>query len=458
MTCSQLDAYRLMHDGAVALAQVEAAGIRVDVDYLEETKQRIEKEIREIKLELQKDNIYRLQVRRFGEKTNLTSRIQLADVLTKDLGLELPKTEHETSDRLKTDQTALEALDLPYCRLFLEHEKLNKLLGTYILGLQREVCDGFLHSFFNLHTVTSFRGSSDSINFQNIPVRNERVSKEIRSAFIPRDGHVLVEIDYAALEFRVAACFWKDPAMIEYASDPTKDIHRDCAAEIYKIPKQLVSKQSRYCAKNMFVFPELYGDFYISCARACWEAIDHHKLKAGEVDMLSHLRSKGITLLGELDTKKPPMPQSFEGHMKKVERTFYEWFPVLKERRDSFWNEYRKNGYFDLMTGFRINGIWRRNFVLNAIIQGPAFHLLLWSLIQLVKWTKKNRTKTRIVGQIHDCILADVHRSELEAYIEQAKKVMTQMVRSHYDWVVTPLEVEVEVAEDNWHNKKRINA
>src|SRR5690606_20675796 len=101
--------------------------------------------------------------------------------------------------------------------------------------------------------------SSDSPNFQNLPIRNPKMAKIIRSAFIPRsDRHVLVEIDYSGIEVRVAACYHKDPVMIEYINDPTKDMHRDMAAQCYLAPPEQVSKQMRYCGKNMYVFPQFY--------------------------------------------------------------------------------------------------------------------------------------------------------------------------------------------------------
>jgi len=375
-----------------------------------------------------------------------------------DKGIKLSYTEASKEDkgneRHKMDTTALEALNLDYCKDFLQLEKLNKLSGTYLEGVAREVVDGFLHVGFNLHLAKTFRSSSSEPNFQNIPIRNPEVAKLIRSAFIPRDGHVLVEIDYAALEFRIASCFWKDPAMVDYASDPKKDIHRDCAAEIFKTKPLEVSKNARYCAKNQFVFPELYGDFYMPCAKANWESIDTLELKVGDVPMRDHLRKQGITKLGLCSTEERPVPNTFEWHLKNVEKTFYEWFPVLKQKRDDFWKQYLKTGQFELMTGFVIQGVNKRNFVLNAIIQGPAFHLLLWSVIQLVKTLKRRKMKSLVIGQIHDSLLVDCPRNELQDVINLAEQTMTKDTRSNFDWIITPLDIEVEASEVNWYEKK----
>lgn len=459
---TQLDAYNLMHDGAIALAQVEANGIRIDVDYLERTQVEVKEQIRELRRQLQSHEVYKLQLKRFGQKTNLTSRPQLAKVLTKDMGLKLGLTERSQQNedgpnRYKMDNTALDSLDLDYCRMFIRMEKLNKLSGTYLNGVAKEVVDGWLRPVENLHLAKSYRSSIDSPSFQNIPIRDPVVAKYIRSGFIPRgDDYVLLEIDYGSHEFRMGACHYEDPAMVAYASDPTKDIHRDCAAQIYKIKTSEVSKHARYCAKNKFVFPELYGDFYIACAQNCWEGIDGLKLMAGDMPMKDHLKQQGITKLGRCDSNERPDPNTFEWHMKNFEHTFYQWFPVLKEGRDRLWNDYKKNGFIQLLTGFVISGVWKRNFILNVVIQGPSFHLLLWSLIQLVKRERRYKTKSKVIGQIHDSIIMDVHRSELDDTLVAAKDIMTVQTKNHFPWVITPLEIEAEVAETNWFEKKAI--
>ena len=140
--------------------------------------------------------------------------------------------------------------------------------------------------------------------------------------------------------------------------------------------------------------------------------------------------------------------------MEGVEQRFQDRFPQWRDRKEDWWKRYLKTGRFRLLTGFEIEGVYSRNNLYNYPIQGPAFHILLWSLIRLVKWTRKRKTK--IVGQIHDSIVADVHLDELDEYLEEAKRVMTVDVRNHWKWIVTPLEIEAEVAEDNWFNKRSV--
>ena len=303
--------------------------------------------------------------------------------------------------------------------------------------------DGYLHAMFNLHLTRTRRSSSDSPNFQNIPIRDARMGKVIRSCFVPRPGHVLVEIDYGALEFRICACFWRDKAMVAYASDPSLDVHRDMAAECFGVPVEEVTKQARFHAKNGFVFPTLYGSYHKNTSQSLWASMEQFNLT----------NVSGVPLkkcLAEIGVRKA----NYQSHVQKVEKRFQKRFPEWTKRKESWWQQYLKTGRFRLMTGFVAEGAFTRNDLMNYPIQGPAFHILLWSLIRLVKWTRGKKTK--IVGQIHDSIVADVHRSELDHYLEEAKRVMTVDVREAWDWIVTPLEIEVEVAEDNWYNKKAI--
>jgi DNA polymerase-1 len=433
------DAYSLFHDGALALARVEAAGMRIDVKRLDAMIERAGIRIKELAEELKESAEWEVWKKRFRSKASLGSRTQLGVVLFEELGCKVGT--RTASGRAQVNEEQLEKLDVPFVHKYLQAEKMKKLQGTYLKGIWREVVDGFIHPSFNLHLARTYRSSSDSPNFQNIPIRDPKIGKVIRSCFIPRDGHVLVEIDYGALEFRVCACFWRDKAMVAYASDPALDVHRDMASECYAIPIEEVSKQARFFAKNNFVFPTLYGSYYKNTSQHLWAVMDTHQLVTNSGQPLEEcLKANSIT------------KRNYEEHIQGVERKFQGRFPEWTQRKEVWWKKYLKSGEFRLMTGFLVEGAYSRNNLMNYPIQGPAFHILLWSLIQLVKWTAGKRTK--IVGQIHDSIVADVHRDELDEYLAAAKQVMTVDVRKHWDWIVTPLEIEAEVAEDNWFNKK----
>ena len=328
------------------------------------------------------------------------------------------------------------------------------MASTYLRGLQREVIDGFVHPFFNLHTVRTYRSSSDSPNFQNIPVRDPEAGRLIRRAFVPRKGRVLVDVDYVGIEIRVAACYHTHPAMIRYIEDPALDLHRDMAAKCYKLPVAKVDKAIRYYGKNQFVFPQFYGDFYIDCARGLWEAAA--KLKFGGGTLMDHLRSIGFRRLGALDPQRDPLPGSFEEHIQRVEKHFWqEMFPVYFRWKQAWVDRYRRTGYIDMLTGFRCWGPMKRNEAINYAIQGSAFHCLLWALIRIVlRELRRHKMRSLIVGQIHDSLVGDVPEDELEDFCSLVRDVMVDKLRAAWEWIIVPLEVEIACSDESWANMK----
>ncbi len=449
------DALQLFHEGSLALARVEQNGMRIDVPKLDRTIEKTAARIKHLTERLKQDEAWKGWKRWYGDKASLGSRVQLGVVIHDELGYKVGKT--TKTGRAQVDEASLGEIDLPFVRQYLKVEKLKKLLSTYLKGVRREVVDGYLHPVFNLHLVQTYRSSSDSPNFQNIPVRDKLVSRLIRSCFIPREGHVLVEVDYSQLEWNIAACFWRDKEMVRFASDQTTDIHRDMASECYMVPTDQVTKDVRFYAKNQFVFPELYGSYYIKCARNLWDVIETAGLKTKEgVPLKEHLAGQGIDGLGRCDPRLAPDPGTFEEHIHGVEADFDERFAEFTERKKQWWKRYEKRGWFPLMTGFRCRGVYTRNELMNYPIQGPAFHCLLWSLVRLVKWMGRKKMRSRIVGQIHDSIVADVHRDELDDYLAEAKRTMTEDIRKAWPWIIVPLEVEAEVAETNWHDKRGV--
>jgi len=459
MRPTTIDAYNLMHEGLLTLAEVEAVGMRVDVQRLDDTIEDVGNQISDLEDKLHSDNIWKKWKRRFP-KPSLDSRHQLGTVLIDEL--DYKPTQYTSGGktgkrRAKMDEEELNKVNLPFVVDYLNLQKLKKLKGTYLLGVRREVVGDRVRPMFNLHLARTFRSSSDKFNAQNIPIRDPVIGALIRKCFIPSDGHVLVETDYSGHEFKIAACFWKDPTMMAYASDARFDIHRDMASKCYLLDE--VPKTSRFFAKNQFVFPTLYGSYFKNTAPNLWNAIDEGHLKTSDDQPLKqHLRDKGIQKLGECDPSERAKRGTFEYHIKEVEQEFFDTFATLKDRQDKWWKKYLEVGSFRLMTGFVCPGVYKKNNLFNTPVQGPAFHLLLWDLIQLVKWSKKSGRRSRIIGQIHDSIIADVHKDELSEYLDVTRRVMTKDVREHWDWVVVPLEVEAEVSETNWFEKKKVAA
>ncbi len=449
------EAFDLLMQGSLVLAQIEHNGIAIDTAYLDKAIAEIGRYISKLQEELQADSLFSKWQIRFGDKTKLGSREQLAKLIFEDLGYTY-EGERTRTGRYRADADMLRTVDLPFVQKYLRLEDLRKFKSTFLEGLRSETVDGYVHPVFNLHTVETYRSSSDSPNFQNIPRRDEELGKLIRSCFIPRKGRVLVENDFGALEFRIAACFWKDPEMIAYASDKSKDIHRDMAAEIFGVPTKNVSKVMRDVAKNQFVFPILYGSYYLQCSKNIWNSISERKITTSEgVPFKSYLKDCGVKRLGDGDPKEKPRKGTFEYRLKEVEDNFNRRFTVFSGSKEQWWLKYQTAGQFRLMTGFVVNGNYSRNFLMNCPIQGPGFHCLLWSLIQVQKWLRKNKMKTLLVGQVHDCILADVPLNELQDYLDAVQRIITVELPEAWKWIVCPLEVEAEVTlvKGNWHQK-----
>lgn len=442
------EAFKLMMDGSAAFSDVEENGMKIDVDYLEQAISKTKRDIAELDRRMKETDVFKIWRKVYGSESDLMKDQQLAAILYKHLGI--PCKSHTATGRPSTDEESFEDVDLPFVKWWVNYRKLNRLLSTDLIGTLKLVdSEGVLRPSFNLHLASTYRSSSSDPNFQNKPNRDQRLAKIIRTAFVPRSGdYVLIEADYGALEFRGAACFWRDPEMIAYASNPSLDIHRDMAAECYLLRKDQVTKPIRSLAKNKFVFPELYGSYWKNIGRDLWNVISKERLSytdddGAAVPLYDHLASKGIHDV-----------EDFLAHVKRVEEQFNQRFSHWSSQKDVWWKDYLRNGEFPLMTGFVCRGLYSYNNLMNTPIQGPSFHLMLWSLIQMNRWLKTNKMRSMVIGQIHDSIAIDCHREELQDVLTALKDIMTVRVKKHWDWVITPLEVEVDVAETNWFEKK----
>ena len=451
-------AYNLLHSGVLALAVVETNGMRVNVEYCRDAKTRVSRTIGRLEKKLKMSPEGKEWAKKYRRNMNLTSSDQLADMLFNEWGYK-PKVLTDTG-KPATSEAALEEIEGEFVKNFFRMKRLIKARGTYLDAVIREEVGGIVRPFFNLHLVRTFRSSSDNPNFQNIPIRNPEIGRLVRSAFVARPGRRLVEIDYSGIEVRIAACYHKDPVMLRYIRNPEKDMHRDMAAECYRLPPEEVSKKVRYCGKNKFVFPQFYGDWYLSCARALWESIDQMGLQTvSGIPLKEHLAAEGIKKLGKCDPKKEPRPGTFERHIQLVEKDFWgKRFRKYSEWKKKWYEKYKRRGFFDTLTGFRCEGYMKRNDVINYPVQGSAFHCLLWSLIEIQKEIEKRGMKTLIVGQIHDSIVADVPDEELEEYLTMAKEIMTERLPEAWDWINVPIDVEAEVTpvEGSWIQKEEV--
>jgi len=457
------NAHTLTHEGILALARAERQGIRVDIDLAEQRYKELTTLIDDLIISFEKSKFYRHWKHASGKKTlNINSNHQLSSYLYKVKRIKpsiiTPSGQGSTSDE------ALSALGIPELDILLRIRKLKKLRDTYLKAFIQEAHKGYIHPIFNLHMAATYRSSSDSPNFQNIPIRDKEAKETIRGCLFPRPGHQLVEIDFSGLEVSIAACYHKDPTMLSYLKDPNSDMHGDMAKQIFlfdeEFDKALPAFDTlRKGAKNGFVFPQFYGDYYGNNAiglsqwaelplKYKYKKTDGLELPSG-INLGEHLIRKGIKSLG-----------GFTDHLQKIEKHFWmKRFPVYARWKKKWFAEYEKKGFFDMFTGFRCSGLMGKNDVVNYPVQGAAFHCLLWSFIQLDKLMVKEKWDTRLIGQIHDSILFDVHPDELDHLIASAKNVTEVQLAKEWDWIITPLSIDIELCEvdESWLHKKDLN-
>lgn len=443
------DGFRLLHEGALALAIVERNGIRIDMDYAEATNLQLKRKMEEMEWELKSSKLGKRmasEAKKQNKSLSFTKDDILREVLFKRMKLKPPKG--TSAGKGSVDEDALQILrkKVPDLGLLLRWRKLNKLRNTYFAQILRETVNGYLHPTFNLHIPVSYRSSSNDPNFQNIPTRDPETKELIRRAFVPRAGHHLLEYDFSGAEVVTSCWYHKDPNMMAYVLDANKDMHRDMAMKIFKVPKKEMTKAIRHAGKNQFVFPNFYGSYYEQTAPELWKSALELKTKSG-IPLVSWLESKGIEDY-----------ETFERNVKRVEDWFWNtMFPVYKQWKEDIWQHYLKTGWVGLLSGFECTDITiKRNEVINRPIQGTAFHCLLWSLVEMQKEIDKRELKTKIIGQIHDSLVMDVPENELQLVLNLAKHIFTRKIRKHWPWIIVPLDAEPEVTpvDEAWFFKK----
>lgn len=451
------EAIKLLHEGCIALAAASRAGIGVDMEYCQNKFDHLGRQVTYYRKKLEKTSLIKEWRRAYPDTFNWESNEQLGDVVYNILGHEA-KTLTEKGNP-STSQGSLEALGLPEIEDLVKMNRLLKARNTFLAGIMRETIqtpDGLwrLHPFFHLTRVTTFRSSSSDINFQNLPKRVKEIMKIVRRAFIPRPGYQLAEIDFSGAEIRGAYCYHKDPEMLQELINPERDMHRDMAMECFKLTHEQMGHKGeagyatrRHCGKNKFVFPSFYGDYHVSIAGALWDEIDLlHLTTADGTPMRDHLRSVG------LGTYK-----KFEKHLKKVEDLFWnKRFPTYNKWRETWVKKYHKKGYVDTLTGFRCSGYMRRNQVINFPVQGVSFHMLLWSLIRLHQIMTRKRYRSRIIGQIHDSIVLELHPDETVEILQLAHHIMTVQLPKAWKWIKCPMEADADLApiDGSWNTMK----
>jgi len=460
-------AYDLLHQGAIALAEIEHNGVRVDTDYLELSLKQTAAKIRAVEEEMRADPIYKLWQRRYGAGTKLTSSDQLAAVV-RDLGY---KSKVQTAGgenregRSSASKKALEGVsaEVPFVRQYFHAQELRKARGTYLQGIQRAMVrhpDGlwYVHPHYHLNRVVTFRSSSSDPNWQNVPIRNDEMAAAIRRCYVPRPGYEIVEVDLSQAEVKVSVCYHGDANMKAYVTDPKSDMHRDAARKLFFATKEEASAKSlRGLVKGMFVFAEFYGDYYPSVARNLWDTAGYQKLMVGTDTVYERLAKNGITELGDCNPRERPRSGTFELHVREVERWLWEdRFPGYAQWKRDFYAAYQRAAGFQMLTGFAVNGRFDRNAVVNSPIQGSSFHCILWAMPRINHQCRRRKMRSRVIGQIHDSVVGDVHPNERDEYVNMVRQIMVVDVARTFDWLIVPMTVEMESGgvDGSWYDKQ----
>jgi uracil-DNA glycosylase family 4 len=298
---------------------------------------------------------------------------------------------------------------------------LNKIVDVY--DIQVKEFSNFFADGICVH--------NSNFNFQNLPKRDKKANKAIRSLLYPHKDQKLAEYDYKAIEVAVGACYHKDTNMIRYINDPKSDFHFDTGVELfmYTDNPQEFSKFDRSIAKNKFVFPEFYGSYYEQTAPELWENCSP--------EAKQNLKKHGIKSYGK-----------FLNHVQEIERSFWEdRFPEYTAWKKDTYAFYLKHGFVDSLTGFRYYGPMTKNEVLNIAIQGSAHHVLLRTLNKTMNYIESEGLKSKIIGQIHDSVIISVEPSEEKDIDHCIHYYGTIEIRKVWNWIIVPIAIEKSVAE-----------
>lgn len=430
------------HDAIFTTMKMEDNGIPVDMEYYDAEAKRLEDRRLELVTKLQNSP----EAKKFEEvrgkplslgATGTGMTVDVKYLFLNIMGIQSSK--QTAKGNVSVDDEVLGEVDNEFVKNFVEARKIKKVL-EYIAQYRNQVVDGKLHPNFNLHLVKTYRSSSDSPNFQNIPKHDEMAMRAVRTGIIPSPGYMLMEADFASLEVRGNCIVSLDPELRRYLEDPTTDMHRDQAIELFLLHGMQIDwkdpyyKELRQAAKGPFVFALLYGDFAGSIAKNMWKNAQKDKR------LMAHLKSKGISSYA-----------LWEKHVYDCEAKMWNKFRVLKDWRYRTNEGYRRRGYVESLFGFREVGYLRRNQLCNFPVQGACFHLLLWSAGEVIRWLEENNMKTKLIGQIHDSLVFDVWPDELDIVRETVYDIMCHKTVSTFSWInEVPLDAEFDLYGKHW--------
>lgn len=373
------------------LADMENEGIRLDVNFLKSMSIDMAKEIA-----LFEEKIFT----EAGETFNLASPKQLGDILFDKLKIGGPKPKKTKTGQYATGEEVLGYLakDHEIIQNILEWRQLVKLQSTYVEALPSQVDKNTLrvHTDYMQTVAATGRLSSNNPNLQNIPIRTER-GRQIRKAFIARnEDYILLAADYSQIELRIIAALSGEENMIK-AFQNNEDIHRSTAAKVFNVPLAEVTKEQRSNAKTVN-FGIIYG------------------VSAFGLSNQTNLnRSESAALI----------------------EAYYQTYPRLKAYIHEQIEFARSNGFVETISGRRrylkdinsanavVRGAAERNAV-NAPIQGSAADIIKIAMINIHRKLKEGKFKTKMLLQVHDELVFDAYKEELDAVEKLIKSEMEQ--------------------------------
>jgi DNA polymerase-1 len=389
------------------LASMETEGVKLDSDALNEYSSELEKEI---------DILVRSIYSDAGTTFNISSPKQLGEILFEKLNI----VENPKQTRTKQYSTGEEILvklvnKHPIISKILEYRSLTKLKSTYVDVLPTLVNprDGRIHTSYNQAVAATGRLSSNNPNLQNIPIRSDK-GREIRKAFVPRnDQYILLSADYSQIELRIIAHISSDTAMIgDFRSG--HDIHTATASKVYGINLEDVTREMRRNAKTVN-----FGIIY------------------------------GISAFGLSERLNIPRKEASD-----IIHQYFIKYPGIKSYMENTILAARKNGYVETLMKRRryirditsnnatIRGFAERNAI-NAPIQGTAADMIKIAMINIFDEFEKCNLRSKMILQVHDELVFDVHRAE----IDRVKEIVLEKMQT-----AMPLDVPVMVEMNTGNN------
>ncbi|HMW25117.1 MAG TPA: DNA polymerase I, partial [Ferruginibacter sp.] len=360
------------------LTAMEFEGIRIDEGFLKDYSKELEKEAKAAE-----ESVYK----QAGVRFNLASPKQLGEVLFDKMQID-PKAKKTKTGQYATGEDVLLKLagKNKIVEDILAFREFTKLRSTYVdaLPLMINPKTGRVHTSYAQAVAVTGRLSSNNPNLQNIPIRTER-GREIRKAFIPRDNdHVLISADYSQIELRIVAAISGDANMCEAFRSGT-DIHTATAAKVFGVAEKDVTKEMRYKAKSVN-FGIIYGQ--------------------GAFGLAENL---GIS----------------RTEAKEIIDNYKKQFPNIQKYMDDTIHFAQENGYVQTLMGrkrwlrdihsanFTVRAFAERNAI-NSPIQGTAADMIKLAMIKIHQEFNKHKFKSKMLLQVHDELVFDAHKSELE--------------------------------------------